>query len=89
MANNNIGKLKELERLANELFVSKNPNFIAITDNIEVYYELAKLLYENLPSYDNNEGFDFDYTDFTKKSFFENVEIIKGFYKKHNIKFDL
>lgn len=81
-------QLKRLEMIVNSLFTNKGYIVTEITNNIEIYYYLSELILNNLlPCI--SEELNVEYSDFTNKNFFENIELIKGFYEKYNIKLNL
>lgn len=82
-------RLSEIELLANDFFVSTNPSKEVIADNLDFYYLLADMLYNNLPKFENDEGYKFNPRTFAKKTPLENFEIIQSFYKMLGIDFNI
>ncbi len=82
-------RLKEIECLVNDFFISKDSANQLVINNVEDYYTLAVILKVCFQTFQKEEEFDFKSKNIAKSNLFKNIEIVSGFYKEYNINFDI
>lgn len=82
-------RIKEIEDLANEFFISKNALTHLVANNLFLFYKLTEILYTNLSCFEKEERYEIEPRTFAKMTPLENIEIIKDFYKECGIDIDV
>lgn len=82
-------RIKEIESLANEFFISENALTHLVANNLFLFYKLSEILCTNLSYFEKDEEYEIKPRTFAKKTPLENIEIIKDFYKECGIDIDV
>lgn len=80
---------KEINDFFNNFFKCHHKINNLLFDNLDIYYNICIFLEQELSIFFENNEFEYDLDGFTKKSFYENIELIKNFYIKYKIDFNL
>lgn len=80
--------IRKIEQDLNDYIVQNDLDDSPILVNLEIFHILSELLEDTL--YDIEDSvYEIDYTRLSRKTPFENIELIKRFYKDNNIVFDI
>jgi len=84
-----LENIKELEEELNEVFVDKNFSNSLFEQNISLIYKLSNIAFDKLSDFNDYSWDDIDLSTISKSNIFKNIDIVKDFYIKNNISFNI